>query len=74
MEIEKVRKLAEQYTKVKEADTISHLKAIVCVSSWEVSVLAESMLVFLRRQKSIDRQVKKLNSELKKLQKEIVKE
>lgn len=70
MDIEKVRKIAESYVKVKEADTISHLKAIVCVSNWELMVLADSMLVFLRRQKAMERQVKKINKKLKELKKE----
>lgn len=58
--MEEVKKLAKEYKPVKEADLKLHLKAWVQQSKWGNSMVAEALLHIMRRQKVLEKELKKL--------------
>lgn len=66
MDLKTVKKIVEKYKPIIRKDLKLHLKGLVCVSTYPNAVIAESILLILRRQEALSKQIRAVMNELNK--------
>lgn len=66
MDLKTVKEIVKKYKPIKREDLKLHLKGLVCVSTYPNAVIAESILLMLRRQDALSKQLRAVMNELNK--------